>query len=440
MQAYGWAVGIVSQLRLKNVTAYWPIYTNDSDKNHSFDTYRDIKTHSRSKGLFMRNRIFPTDTYIVNPDRALLYAGSFIQHTSTGIERFTINGNTLWHEYIYPGRRSLNVKTYVPTRVSDITDPKNGQWAIHSVGLTGRTVYDKKSVPATIPSLDAMLAEFIPKLGMNPFTPDTILMYRTNLESFNYPDVLNYPPEPSSARAIIANDYTWLQFTGNLSTRDRDKAAQAAYVAAAEGIPQVTSNGVANVLEAASMLSSLLLGDFKKSANVVGDAWLAYRYSYCTTKLDIEEYQSYVQRIIDLTDLTAPPSYRCHGTYVDSDGWKYHCVMRVKTSESLPSTLTDVVRDFGFQLSAVSAWDMIPYSFIVDWFLPVSDILGSYESHMKSQHLPIMECWMSVTSPKGDQYFRFPYKWRNIAPEIRQKDVSSKTLWMRIADTIALFM
>lgn len=245
---------------------------------------------------------------------------------------------------------------------------------------------------------------------------------------------------PNPDEAIIRDDYNWYGITGNLSTRDRDKAAQTAYVAAAEGIPQVTSNGVANVLEAASMLSSLLLGDFKKSTNVVGDAWLAYRYSYCTTKMDIKEYQSYVQRIIDLTDITAPPSYRCHGTYVDSEGWKYHCVMRVKTSESLPSTVREAIRDFGLQLSAVSTWDMIPYSFIVDWFLPVSDILSSYESHMKFQHLPIMECWMSVTSPKGDQYFRFPYKWKNVAPEIRERNISDKTLWMRIADSIALFM
>lgn len=440
MQAYGWTIGRGSQIGLKSIIAYWPIYTDDSSKSHPFDTYRDLKTHDRRRGMFMRNRVFPSNAYTELPDRVLLYSGQFIQHTRTGIERVTIIDSSIWHEVIRPGRRILDVATYVPKKVSDITDPMNGKWAIWTVGLAGRSVYDKKSVPATLASLDAMLADFVPKLGIDPFTPDRIQQYRNSLEGFDFPETLNYSPTPSKWRATLANDYFWLKFTGNLSTRDRDKAAQAAYVAAAEGIPQVTSNGVANVLEAASMLSSLLLGDFKKSSNVVGDAWLAYRYSYCTTKLDIDEYQSYVQRIIDLTDLTAPPSYKCHGTYVDSDGWKYHCVMRVKTGDSLPSELTDVIRDFGFQLSAVSAWDMIPYSFIVDWFLPVSDVLSSYESHMKSQHLPIMECWMSVTSPKGDQYLRFPYTWKNVAPEIRQKDVSSKTLWMRIADTIALFL
>lgn len=202
----------------------------------------------------------------------------------------------------------------------------------------------------------------------------------------------------------------------------------------------MTSNTFANVIEAASMLSNLLRGDFKKSANLVGDAWLAYRYSYCTTKSDIEEYQNYVQRVIDLCDLNAPPKIRCHGTFVDIDGWKYHCSMMVKTGDALPTDLRDTLSSFGLELTAVNAWDMIPYSFIVDWFIPVSDSLDRLESQWKSQHLPIAECWMSVTSPKGDQYFRFPYKWDNVLPSVKQKTVSDKTLWMRVADAISLLL
>lgn len=436
MQAYGTSLGIVSPTRLKTVAAYWPVYSPDLN-NQVFGNYRDDFSHSRSRGLFMRNRVLPKPKYVETPNVTKLYSGQFIQHDAYNIDRFTFIGKTLWHEFITPTKRGLNVWTFDPKRVTDITSDRNGQWAIW---VCTRSAYDKRRVAPTLPSLDTLYLELLPKLGVNPTTVDRISTYGTKLESFEYPVEFQYDGIPSEPEALLRSDYFWLKTTGNLSTRDRDRAAQAAYVAAAEGIPQVTSNGVANVLEAASMLSTLLLGDFKKSSKLVGDAWLAYRYSYCTTKMDIEEYQSYVQRIIDLTDLLAPSSIRCHGTYVDAEGWKYHCVMRVKTSEALPSDLSDVIRDFGFELSAVSAWDMIPYSFIVDWFIPVSDTLSSYENHMRSQHIPIMECWMSVTSPKGDHYLRFPYKWKSVIPEMRQKTVSNKTLWMRIADSIALFL
>jgi hypothetical protein len=32
-------------------------------------------------------------------------------------------------------------------------------------------------------------------------------------------------------------------------------------------------------------------------------------------------------------------------------------------------------RAFGLQLNAVNAWDMVPFSFIADWFVPIGDYL-----------------------------------------------------------------
>lgn len=252
-----------------------------------------------------------------------------------------------------------------------------------------------------------------------------------------------YPTESetqiSETEAIIRGHYESILITDVLNDADSRAAAQAAYVKAAEGLPSVNSNAMANLLEVASLTAALLRGDVSKASKGIKDAWLAYRYAYTTTCLDVREYSDYIDRIQNLTELAAPDTIKCHGSSTDSRGFRYHCVMKVKTSDALPSDMKSTLSQFGLEMSAVNSWDMVPYSFVVDWFIPVSDILEQFEAQFSSKSVPVTECWMSIESPNGEHYLRWPYEWVQTTPQIVQKNVSKKTFWMRVADAIALF-
>lgn len=215
-----------------------------------------------------------------------------------------------------------------------------------------------------------------------------------------------------------------------------NSAVQTAYVKAAESLPRVASNGIANCIQLVSALSALLRQDFGRASRDVGDAWLAYRYSYTTTMLDVREYSSYIQRIQNLSR----PSQRhvkSHGYFSDG-GFTFHVVLQLELEDILPSNISERLDQFGLALNSVNAWDLIPYSFVVDWFLPVSDLLSQWEAHWESRDLKVSSAWMSVTSPTGDCYLRGPTKWNSATPVLGYQATSDKTILMRIADAIAL--
>lgn len=227
-----------------------------------------------------------------------------------------------------------------------------------------------------------------------------------------------------------------LQMFGRPNSLRACSAAQAAYEQAVAKLPEITSNGIANIGELASLFSALLRRDVESAGKLIGSAWLAYRYSYTTSVSDCREIKRYIDRILTLSSGPSG-SIRSHG-YCALDGWTYHCVIRVNVDDILPSDLRNTLDQFGLELTAVNAWDMVPYSFIADWFIPVSDALQKWESHWKSRQIRVQECWISITSPTGDCFVRSDYSWQNSPPILRLRDVSNKTIFMRIADAIAL--
>lgn len=63
------------------------------------------------------------------------------------------------------------------------------------------------------------------------------------------------------------------------------------------------------------------------------------------------------------------------------DGNSYHCksCMTPKSGREV-TDVRDLTRILGIELSALNLWDLVPWSFVVDWFIPISDILDSFEN------------------------------------------------------------
>lgn len=216
-----------------------------------------------------------------------------------------------------------------------------------------------------------------------------------------------------------------------------------AYYAAADSLPGSSNNAIATVFEVASLFKSLFTLDFGAIPKTLGDifssSWLKYRYGYCTTKSDISEYISLNDRLLALS---RADSIRCYGKYACSDG-TFTYSFDVEVEDIIPSNIKEVCNLFGLKMSAYNAWDMIPYSFIVDWFIPVGDFLESLETRSEIATLHTTNCWMSYHSFYDDGtevFLRVPgfTPLSSDFPYVNYRRVSDKTICYRITDTIAL--
>lgn len=234
--------------------------------------------------------------------------------------------------------------------------------------------------------------------------------------------------------------FEWWDLTGVLEGRYRALAGQA-YYNAATSLPKDACNSIANVLEAAASVNDLLHGDIGKLLpSNPKDAWLFYRYQYNTTKLDIEEYRSLTDRLNKLVNL---PTLRSDGS-ASYGNLRCHCEITVDPTYMIPGSTKEWLSLYGFKLSAVNVWDMIPYSFVVDWFFSIGSFLEILEDENWAYELPITEAWTSFSSHgPGTQstYFRVPGYFRAACPflDYSQRGASNKTIVKRILDSIALF-
>lgn len=234
--------------------------------------------------------------------------------------------------------------------------------------------------------------------------------------------------------------FEWWDITHALEGRYRALAGQA-YYNACSNLPSATTNSIATVLEAASSLSEAFKGNFGALVpSSAKDAWLFYRYQYTTSKLDVEEYIDATKR---LAALAAMPGIRSDGT-ATCDGISCHVTIRVDPSAIIPNNVKEWLRSYGFELSWLNVWDMIPYSFVVDWFFHVGSFLEVMEKESWAYTLPIMEAWTSFTTfgPGAQRtYFRVPGYFRANCPflDYTQRGPSGKTIIKRFLDSIALF-
>lgn len=141
---------------------------------------------------------------------------------------------------------------------------------------------------------------------------------------------------------------------------------------------RLTSNNIANAMELVKVVKALrdpvrALEDLLSTAVKKGipkDLWLKYRYVYTTTKMDVTEMSQKsksltggVQRLRSsassaLSELHLRVDCKPYTGYVDPF-----------------SALFQNLERYGLQPSLYNAWDLIPFSFIADWFLPIGEEL-----------------------------------------------------------------
>lgn len=218
-----------------------------------------------------------------------------------------------------------------------------------------------------------------------------------------------------------------------------------AYYNAVKALPRLQQNMIANIVSCVSTIRSFKDGykSILKASDIAKEAWLSYRYVYNTTVSDMTEFEKACERLLGLTQGNGVVA--SYGDAYDSRGAHYKCAVKCKSSSLLPNSMKSWAREANLRLDMMNIWDMIPFSFIVDWFADVGTILDGLDAWLQMPEYDISEIWYSYSEDRdvltGHQSIYF--RWEGNAPALPHFDwmseSSGKTIIMRFADTIALF-
>lgn len=231
----------------------------------------------------------------------------------------------------------------------------------------------------------------------------------------------------------------------------RDYLIQHAYYDCLQSVPRMNENNIANLLDGVKFLKSLIVNKRIEMPKSISDGWLSYRYAYSTTKSDVEQAISYAKRHLatDIRPFTCYGSSSC--TYEDTE-ILCSCRCDVKNKElSYLDQIWKNLETYGLSPSFYTFWDLLPYSFIVDWFIPMGDVLSVVDARQiySEEKYDITNICYSLS------YYRYidgiPWKqytrWVASSPPalnglywLEPKGVSNKTVGFRILDAAALIL
>lgn len=163
-------------------------------------------------------------------------------------------------------------------------------------------------------------------------------------------------------------------------------ARSRAFEESCDGIGHISSNNIANCKQVLEVLGCIFNKDIDGILQIpktIKDAWLWYRYQYSTTKLDIEEMSDKLRYL----DFKYPGSYTAYTTFMDPReevNVKWTCGVTVHEQwTDLYDKVNSLLYRAGLYPGLVNIWDMIPFSFVVDWILPIGDLAQKIETEMR---------------------------------------------------------
>jgi hypothetical protein len=225
---------------------------------------------------------------------------------------------------------------------------------------------------------------------------------------------------------------------------------QEAYIAAIDTVPSLNDNTLANVAEIVGVIKSLIVDHKIRVPDNLASAWLAYRYQYTTGKMDAKEALSYINR--KAHDLSK--GFSVYGSAVGkitSDVTAtVRCSMHMRSKElSNLDTLCAKLYEYGLSPSSYVVWDFIPYSFIVDWLIPVGDILHSHDMDVAyHRQYDISDLWYSLSydAISNGNYMHQYTRWsEQSTPELNgfytietAHHASEKVTGFRVLDSMSL--
>lgn len=180
---------------------------------------------------------------------------------------------------------------------------------------------------------------------------------------------------PNIKNQFRFKEYQWVPLGPPVSVEyELQHLRQGAFWAAIKDVKILNQNSVQNFIEAIQFLLKLKSGKFSfKSClpSSLHDAWLSYRYQYNTTRMDFQEGLEFI-KWTGMFDLSTDTFFRGVSHY---NGKICRCkvTLRSRLLDSLKKAWSTLYT-YGLQPNFYLVWDMTPFSFIVDWFIPIGEL------------------------------------------------------------------
>lgn len=166
-----------------------------------------------------------------------------------------------------------------------------------------------------------------------------------------------------------------------------------------------TTTALSGLLEFPKFMSSWLTGvgktlksmsekDLKKTLSGASDAYLGWIYGVETTKRDIADLSA--NFITSLNQMMFNP-YRLRvgrarrTSVVGNLRIIENYTVRARTPHGFRGLLNDL-QSLDFWPELENLWDLVPYSFVVDWLLPVGDVLKTWDMEFLLSNLEVHSC------------------------------------------------
>lgn len=147
-------------------------------------------------------------------------------------------------------------------------------------------------------------------------------------------------------------------------------------------------NGIAYVKDAIGMSSTVkkfaatLRSIPSKKVKAVASAWLAVHYGFKLMILDTKElYEELKDSKHSSFGLSNARSMRRVYDSKHAVSVEYRYQIIYDRYRNLSDTLNGFLREVDFVLNLRNVWDMVPFSFIVDWFTKVGDMFNSIDGY-----------------------------------------------------------
>jgi hypothetical protein len=238
----------------------------------------------------------------------------------------------------------------------------------------------------------------------------------------------------------LAVGYSYPVFRNSIVQEGR----QAAFLNAADHFPKLNDNMISNIIDIVKFIVGLCKGKINFPKNPK-DAWLSYRYSYSTSKLDLEEAISYLDQRSSWSQV-----FQSYGV-AHIDDVQFRC--KIKAHSRVLSSINQIkkyLNETGLEFDPYVLWDMIPYSFVIDWALPIGEILSlvsnrkDYSQSYYDYDYVIYS--ISYNAKKGEAAGHCYTRWIEGTPpalvgfyELENNHASKKTKLKRTFDAFALF-
>lgn len=139
-----------------------------------------------------------------------------------------------------------------------------------------------------------------------------------------------------------------------------------------------------------------------RALETLANTWLSGRYGIRLTVQDILELRDNYQRSRRARKVTVGNRSFCTSRARSKLKWKersvdFHMKIYYDDNNNLnwSSSFMSVYRT-NLYWSLLNTWDFIPFSFVVDWLLPVSKVLNDLDLKAAQQSLPIVEVLYSL--------------------------------------------